>query len=77
MNTIYLLTRDNGEYAIISNTGKYSWWCRSIEKAWDSYNTSIIGTEFTTIENFLNRYKEQNWHVIKTFTSDTHPEYFI
>lgn len=77
MNTIYILTRNDGEYAIISNTGKYSWWCDSIKEAWYEFNTSIIGTKFTTIENFINPHKYQNWHVIETFTSDTHPEYFI
>ncbi|MGD8305895.1 MAG: hypothetical protein PVF17_04510 [Ignavibacteria bacterium] len=78
MNTIYLLARkDSRDYAIVSNTGQYSWWCRSIEKAWDGFNRGTIGTEFTTIEDLINRHKKDNWRVIETFTSDTHPEYFI
>ena len=77
MNTIYLLTRDDGDYAIVSDTGQYSWWCNSIKEAWHEFNTDIQGTKFTTIKNFQNRYKEQNWRVIETFTLDTHPEYFI
>ena len=78
MNTIYLLVRKNSnDYAIVSDTGQYSWWCRSIERAWYNFNTDTLGTKFTTIEDFINQHKEDNWRVIETFTIDTHPEYFI
>ena len=77
MNTIYLLTRNKRDYAIISNTGQYSWWCHSIKKAWYEFNADIVGVKFTTIEHTINRHKEDNWRVIETFTPDTHPEYFI
>ena len=77
MNTIYLLTRNKGDYAIISDTGQYSWWCDSIKEAWYEFNADIVGVKFTTIEHTINWHKEDNWRVIETFTLDTHPEYFI
>ena len=82
MNTIYLLTRkhleySDGIYTVISNTGQYSWWCETIEEAWDSFYKTAKKTGFSTIENFINQYPEQQWRVIETYTIDTHPEYFI